>query len=163
MIIKGRAHKFGNDINTDEIIPAQYLNTTDAKALGKHCMEGIQPGFSSKIKAGDIIVAVKNFGCGSSREHAPLAIKGCGISCVIAKDFARIFFRNAVNIGLAILESKEASERIKDSDEIEVDPAKGLIKNITKNETYKAIAFPQFMQELINAGGLMEWIRKRKV
>ena len=159
MFIKGFVHKFGDDVNTDEIIPAQYLNTTDAKALGMHCMDGIQPGFASKIKPGDIIVAGKNFGCGSSREHAPLAIKGCGISCVIARDFARIFFRNAINIGLPILESPQASSQLNDKDEIEIDLKKGHIKNISTGKIYNAQPFPEFMQELMDKGGLMKWIR----
>jgi len=163
MLLKGRVHKFGDDVNTDEIIPAEYLNTTDAATLGKHCMDGIKPGFTGTIKAGDIIVAGKNFGCGSSREHAPISIKGCGISCVIARDFARIFFRNAINIGLPILENALASVDLKGGDEVEVDLDKGIIKNISSGKEYKAGAFPQFMQELIDAGGLMEWVRKNQI
>jgi 3-isopropylmalate/(R)-2-methylmalate dehydratase small subunit len=162
MVLKGFVHKFGDDVNTDEIIPAQYLNTTDAVTLGKYCMEGAKRGFSSQIKRGDIIVAGKNFGCGSSREHAPLAIKGCGILCVIARDFARIFFRNAINIGLPILESPEAAAELKDSDEIEIDLKNGQIKNILIGKIYKTQPFPEFMQELMDAGGLMGWIRLAK-
>lgn len=161
MIIKGMVHKFGNDINTDDIIAAKYLNTTDAKELGKHCMETINPDFAQKVSQSDIIVAGKNFGCGSSREHAPVAIKGCGIYLVIAESFARIFFRNSINIGLPILELKEAG-KIKEGDELEVDLAKGEVKNITQNTVYKSEAFALFMQELIQSGGLMQWIRNRK-
>lgn len=161
MIFKGRAWKFGDDINTDEIIPAKYLVTTDAKELGAHCLEGIDSEFSKKVSKGDIIVAGKNFGCGSSREHAPRSIKGCGISCVIAESFARIFFRNCINTGLAIFESKEATKKIEVGDEIEIDTAKGEIKNLTKGEAYKSKPMPKFMQELIKAGGLMNWVTKK--
>ncbi len=162
MIFKGRAWRFGDDINTDEIIPAKYLVTTDAKELGAHCLEGIDAEFSKKISKGDIIVAGKNFGCGSSREHAPLSIKGCGISCIIAESFARIFFRNCINMGLPIFESKEAARGIEIGDEIEVDAAKGEIKNLTKGEVYKAKPMPEFMQELIKAGGLMNWVSSKR-
>ncbi len=161
MIFRGRAWKFGDDINTDEIIPAKYLVTTDAKELGPHCLEGIDSEFSKKISKGDIIVAGKNFGCGSSREHAPLSIKGCGISCIIAQSFARIFFRNCINMGLPIFESREAALGIEFLDEIEVDATKGQIKNLTKGEIYKSEPMPEFMQELIRAGGLMNWVAKR--
>jgi len=161
MIIKGRAHKFGDDINTDDIIAAKYLNTTDAKELGSHCMETIALDFSNKVKEGDIIVAGRNFGCGSSREHAPIAIKGCGVSLVIADSFARIFFRNSINIGLPIFELKE-SAKINEGDELEVNLAKGEIKNLTQNTVYKSEAFAEFMQELIQAGGLMKWIRRKQ-
>lgn len=161
MMIKGRAHKFGDDINTDEIIAAKYLNLTDIKQLGSHCMETLIPNFSKKIVSGDIIVAGKNFGCGSSREHAPLAIKGAGISCVVARNFARIFFRNAINIGLPILEIKEA-RKINNADLLEIDLAKGEVKNLTQNKIYNSSAFPKLMQNLIDAGGLMKWIKKRR-
>ncbi|MEK6682099.1 MAG: 3-isopropylmalate dehydratase small subunit [Nitrospirota bacterium] len=161
MILKGRAWKFGSDIDTDAIIPARYLNTSDPAELAKHCMEDADKDFIKKVKKGDIIVADKNFGCGSSREHAPISIKACGVSCVIAKSFARIFYRNAFNIGLPILESPEASEKISQGDEIEVDVVKGIIRNITKKEEYMVSPIPPFMQELINAGGLMEWVKKR--
>jgi len=161
MIIKGRVHKFGDDINTDDIIAAKYLNTTDPKELGRRCMETISPDFSQKVKQGDIIVAGKNFGCGSSREHAPVAIKGCGVSLVIAENFARIFFRNSINIGLPILELKQ-SKKINAGDELEVDLAKGEVKNLTQNVKYKSEVFASFMQELIQAGGLMKWIRNIK-
>ncbi len=159
-MIKGKAHKFGNDINTDEIIAAKYLNLTDDKELGSHCMETLDADFSRKVSAGDIIVAGKNFGCGSSREHAPIAIKGAGISCVVAKNFARIFFRNTINIGLPILEVSEAGE-INSQDLLEIDLAKGEVKNLTKNKTYKSASFPKFMQELVDAGGLMNWVKRR--
>jgi len=162
MKLKGKTHKFGNDVNTDEIIPARYLNTTDPKELAKHCMEGIDANFTSEIKKGDIIVAGKNFGCGSSREHAPVSIKACGISCVIAESFARIFYRNAINIGLPILESKQAKS-IRSSDKLEIDLGAGIIRNLTKRQQYKTQVFPKFMQKIINAGGLMKYIRRKSV
>ncbi|MFH0771660.1 MAG: 3-isopropylmalate dehydratase small subunit [Candidatus Omnitrophota bacterium] len=161
MILKGRVWKFGDDVNTDEIIPAKYLVTTDASELGINCMDGIDPGFSKKISKGDIIVAGKNFGCGSSREHAPLSIKGCGISCVVAEGFARIFFRNSINIGLPIFESVPAVRGIDAGDEVEVDAEKGEIKNLTKNQTYGAKPLPEFIRKLIEAGGLMKWVTKK--
>ncbi len=161
MKLKGKVWKFKDNINTDEIIPARYLNTFDAKELAKHCMEDADKDFPKKVKSGDIIVAGKNFGCGSSREHAPICLKGAGVSCVIAETFARIFYRNAINIGLPILESEEASEGIEEGDTIEVDLEKGKIKNVTTGKTYNATAFPPFMQELINAGGLMEYVKKK--
>lgn len=159
MILKGKAWKFQDNVNTDEIIMAKYLNITDPVELGRHCMETIAPEFSKKVKKGDIIAAGSNFGCGSSREHAPVSIKGCGVVCVIAKGFARIFFRNAINIGLPILESPEASMDIKEGDEIEVDLEKGEIKNLTKNKIYKSQPFPKFMQDLIKAGGLLNYLK----
>ena len=161
MIIKGKVHKFGNDVNTDDIIAAKYLVSTDAKELGRHCMETIQPDFVSRVSAGDIIVAGKNFGCGSSREHAPLAVKGCGIAAVVAKNFAAIFFRNAINIGLPFLESEEI-DRINDADTLEIDLAAGIIRNITQNQTYKTQVFPGFLQEIVEQGGLMSWIKHKK-
>jgi 3-isopropylmalate/(R)-2-methylmalate dehydratase small subunit len=161
MIIKGKAHKFGDDVNTDDIIPAKYLNSTDAKELGRHCLENINPEFSKKVSAGDIIVAGKNFGCGSSREHAPLAIKGCGISVVIAESFAGIFFRNAINIGLPFLESADAG-KINDGDLLEIDLASGIIKNLSQNNSYATQAFPEFLQEIVKVGGLMNYVKKRK-
>src|SRR3989338_5674954 len=151
--MKGKCWKFGNNINTDEIIPARYLNTTDTKELASHCMEDADPDFMKKAKPNDVIVAGENFGCGSSREHAPIAIKAAGISAVIAKSFARIFYRNAINIGLPILESKEAADNIAEGDEIEVDLSSGKIKNLTKDKEHQAQSFPEFMQNLINAGG----------
>ncbi|MFH0732407.1 MAG: 3-isopropylmalate dehydratase small subunit [Candidatus Omnitrophota bacterium] len=160
MILKGKAHKFGNDVNTDEIIPARYLNTTDPAELAKHCMEDADSNFVSKIAKGDIIVAGRNFGCGSSREHAPVSIKAAGISCVIAESFARIFFRNSINIGLPILESEQAAREIKQSDSLEIDLEIGIIKNLTQGKQYKTQSFPKFMQQIIDAGGLMNWIKK---
>lgn len=158
MRLKGTAYIFGNDVNTDEIIPARYLNTTDPQELAAHCMEGADPDFPKKVKKGDIVVAGKNFGCGSSREHAPISIKASGVSCVIAESFARIFYRNCINIGLPIIESKEAARSIKESDSIEVDINSGTIINITQNEKFKTQPFSEFMQKIINAGGLMEFI-----
>ena len=161
MIFRGKVWKFGDNVDTDVIMPARYLNTTNPQELASHCMEDIDKDFANKISKGDIIVAGRNFGCGSSREHAPVAIKACGISCVVAVSFARIFFRNAINIGLPILESKEASCDIKDGDIIEVDLNKGDIKNITNGKVFHSQPFPEFMQKLIKAGGLMEWVKER--
>lgn len=161
MNAQGRVHKYGDNVDTDVIIPARYLNTSDHKELASHCMEDIDKDFTSKVKDGDIMVGGANFGCGSSREHAPIAIKNSGISCVIAKTFARIFFRNSINIGLAILECPEASERISDGDSVSVDFDTGIITNITKNETYQAEPFPDFVKEIIKADGLMNSIRKQ--
>jgi 3-isopropylmalate/(R)-2-methylmalate dehydratase small subunit len=163
MIIKGKVHKFGDSINTDDIIAAKYLVTTDEQELGKHCMENIAPSFLSNVSKGDIIVAGKNFGCGSSREHAPRALKGCGISAVIARSFAVIFFRNAINIGLPFLELEEV-DKIQDGDLLEIDLASGIIKNVTKNQTYKTLgSFPEFLQEIIKQNGLMNYIKGRYV
>lgn len=159
-MIKGKVWKFGDDIDTDAIIPARYLNTSDPKELAAHVMEDVDKDFSQKVKQGDIIVAGKNFGCGSSREHAPLAIKSAGVSCVIAKDFARIFYRNAFNIGLLIFESEEASREIKEGDELEIIPEQGVIKNLTQIKEYKVKPIPSFMRELIKAGGLMNYAKK---
>ncbi|MDK2821722.1 MAG: 3-isopropylmalate/(R)-2-methylmalate dehydratase small subunit [Clostridia bacterium] len=161
MIIQGKTHTFGNDIDTDVIIPARYLNTFDPKELALHCMEDADPNFAKQVKPGDIIVAGKNFGCGSSREHAPIAIKAAGVSAVIAGSFARIFYRNAINIGLPILESPEAAKSIEAGDEIKIDVDKGEIVNLTKGETYRAASFPPFMQEIIAAGGLMPYVARR--
>ncbi|MCK5139453.1 MAG: 3-isopropylmalate dehydratase small subunit [Thermodesulfovibrionia bacterium] len=161
MILKGRVWKFGNNIDTDAIIPARYLNTSDPKELAKHVMEDADKDFPAKVKKGDIIIAENNFGCGSSREHAPIAIKAAGVQAVIAKSFARIFYRNAFNIGLPIFESDEASEKTKQGDEIEIDADRGIIKNITKNEQYISKPIPSFMQELISAGGLIEWTKRK--
>ena len=160
MKANGKVIKYGDNIDTDVIIPARYLNTTDHKELASHCMEDIDKEFVNKVKDGDIMVGGANFGCGSSREHAPIAIKASGISCVIAKDFARIFYRNAINIGLPILECAEASEDIDEGNEVEVDFDTGVITNKTKNKTYQAVALPEFMQGIINAGGLVEYIKK---
>ncbi len=158
MIAHGTAHKYGDNIDTDVIIPARYLNTADHAELASHCMEDIDKDFISKVKKGDIMVGGANFGCGSSREHAPIAIKESGISAVIAKTFARIFYRNAINIGLAILECEQASEKIDGGDEIEVDFDTGIITNHTKNETYQAQPFPPFIQDIIKKGGLLNSI-----
>jgi 3-isopropylmalate dehydratase small subunit len=156
--VKGRVWKFGDNINTDEIIPARYLNTTDINELAKHCMEDADPEFMRKCKPGDIIVAGKNFGCGSSREHAPLAIKGAKISTVIAESFARIFFRNAINIGLPILQIPNIHSKVDEGDILEIDFVSGIVKNLTKNETYQAMPFPKFMQEIILANGLLNYV-----
>jgi 3-isopropylmalate/(R)-2-methylmalate dehydratase small subunit len=161
MLIKGQVHKFGDDINTDDIIAAKYLVSTDAKELGSRAFESIKPEFAKEVKPGDIIVAGNNFGCGSSREHAPLAIKGCGVSAVIAKSFAAIFFRNAINIGLPFLESGDI-EKISDKDIVEIDLSTGTINNLTKNETYKTQAFPEFLNDIIKSGGLMKWVTLEK-
>jgi len=161
MIFKGRVHKFGDNINTDEIITAKYLNISDEKELASHCMENISPSFSKTVRPGDIIVAGKNFGCGSSREHAPVAIKGCGISAVVAESFAAIFFRNAINIGLPFLECEGASE-IEDNDILEIDLSSGTVKNLTKGELYHTTSFPEFLQEIVKAGGLMKWLKLNK-
>ncbi|OGW51011.1 MAG: 3-isopropylmalate dehydratase small subunit [Nitrospirae bacterium RBG_19FT_COMBO_42_15] len=161
MILKGRVWKFGDNLDTDAIIPARYLNTSDPKELARHIMEDADKEFPNKVKSGDVIIAGANFGCGSSREHAPIAIKAAGIQAVVAKSFARIFYRNAFNIGLPIFESEDASEKIREGDEIQIDADKGIIKNITKKEEYTAKPIPQFMQELISAGGLIEWTKKK--
>jgi 3-isopropylmalate dehydratase small subunit len=159
--MRGTAHKYGKNVDTDVIIPGKYCNIIDPVELGKHALEGLDPEYTTKMKTGDIIVADTNFGCGSSREVAPIAIKGSGTSAVIAKSFARIFYRNALNIGLPIFESPEAVDGIADGDEIEVEPASGVIRNITKGENYQAAAFPPFMQSLIEAGGLQPYVEKR--
>ena len=161
MIIKGRAHKFGDDLNTDDIIAAKYLVTTDEQELGKYCMENIAPGFVNKVSPGDIIVAGKNFGCGSSREHAPRALKGCGIACVIAPSFAGIFFRNAINVGLPFLELKD-TDKIKGGDLLEIDLSSGIIRNLSQKQDYQIRPFPPFLQEIISRGGLMEWVKCKK-
>lgn len=160
--MKGHAWKFGNNIDTDLIIPARYLNTHDPVELAKHCMEDADPNWIKKVKSGDFIIGGENFGCGSSREHAPVAIKAAGVSVVIAKSFARIFYRNAINIGLPILESNEAAEAISEGDEIEVDLSKGEIKDMTTNKTFKTHPFPTFMQKIIDHGGLINYHRAQK-
>ncbi len=161
MKLKGKVHKFGADINTDVIIPARYLNVSEPDELAKHCMEDIDPDFATKVESGDIIVATTNFGCGSSREHAPLAIKASGISCVIAQSFARIFFRNAINIGLPLLECGESVAETEAGDILEVDLSTGEIKNISKNKTVMANPYPEFMRDIIDAGGLIEYTKHR--
>ena len=160
MNAKGRVHKYGDNVDTDVIIPARHLNTQDHAELASHCMEDIDAEFVNKVKTGDIMVAGHNFGCGSSREHAPVAIKASGISCVIAATFARIFYRNSINIGLPILECPEASSKIEDGDEVSIDFDTGLITNETKNETYQAMPFPEFIKEIMADGGLMNNLRK---
>lgn len=160
MKANGYVHKYGDNVDTDVIIPARYLNTADHKELAAHCMEDIDKDFVKKVNKGDIMVGGANFGCGSSREHAPIAIKNSGISCVIAKTFARIFFRNAINIGLAILECPEASEKIDAGDNVSIDFDTGVITNLTKNETYRAEPFPEFIKDIINSDGLMNSLKK---
>ena len=161
MKFRGKAWKFGEDVDTDAIIPARYLNTSDPEELAKHCMEDADAGFVAKMTPGDIIVAGKNFGCGSSREHAPIAIKAAGVSCVIAPSFARIFYRNAFNMGLPIFESPEAASDVRAGDELEVDAGTGNIRNRTTGREYRAHPIPPFMQELIADGGLMAHIAKK--
>ena len=161
MKARGIVHKYGDNVDTDVIIPARYLNSSDAKDLASHCMEDIDKDFVKKVNVGDIMVANKNFGCGSSREHAPLAIKTAGISCVIAETFARIFYRNAINIGLPILECPEAAKAIEAGNEVEVDFDSGIITNITTGQSYKGQAFPEFMQRIMKADGLMNYINEK--
>lgn len=161
MNTKGFVHKYGDNVDTDVIIPARYLNTPDHKELAAHCMEDIDKEFTAKVRQNDIMVGGFNFGCGSSREHAPIAIKASGVSCVIAKTFARIFYRNAINIGLAILECEEASDKIQAGDEVEIDFDTGIIKNLTKNESYQAQPFPDFIKDIINHNGLLSSLAAR--
>lgn len=160
MSVKCKVFKYGANVDTDVIIPARYLNTADPKELAKHCMEDIDIHFTERVKPGDIIVGGPNFGCGSSREHAPIAIKASGISCVIAPSFARIFYRNAINMGLAIMESAEASEAIKDGDEVEVNFETGEIRDLTSGESFVAKPFPEFIRKIIEADGLVGYIAK---
>ena len=162
MLAQGTVFKYGDNVDTDVIIPARYLNIAEASELAKHTMEDIDTEFVKNVKVGDIIVATKNFGCGSSREHAPLVIKEIGVACVIASSFARIFYRNAINIGLPILECVEASEKIQAGDEVSVDFTTGVITNITRNETYTALAFPEFITSIIDAGGLLKSLKQRE-
>ncbi|MGI6776667.1 MAG: 3-isopropylmalate dehydratase small subunit [Acetivibrionales bacterium] len=161
MKAKGKAIKYGNNIDTDVIIPARYLNTSDPAELAKHCMQDLDKDFQNKVEKGDIIVAEKNFGCGSSREHAPIAIKASGISCVIAETFARIFYRNAINIGLPIIECPEAAKDICDGDIVSIDFDSGTIVNETKGKQYRGVPFPEFMQEIIASEGLIGYIKKQ--
>ena len=161
MSVKGKVFRYGDNVDTDVIIPARYLNTSDPKELAAHCMEDIDKEFVNKVHKGDIIVAEKNFGCGSSREHAPIAIKAAGVSCVIAETFARIFYRNAINIGLPIIECAEASKGIDAGDEVEIDFNTGIIKDLTKGTTYKGQAFPEFMQKIIASEGLINYINNK--
>ena len=160
-MLKGKVHKYGADVNTDVIIPARYMNLSLPDELAAHCMEDIDAEFLGRVEIGDIMVATSNFGCGSSREHAPIAIKGTGISCIIAESFARIFFRNAINIGLPLLECQEAVDDIKAGDTVEVDLSSGTIKNLNSGKTFTAKPYPVFMAELIADGGLIEHTRKR--
>ena len=157
----GTVLKYGDNVDTDVIIPARYLNSFDAKELASHAMVDIDPTFTKRVKPGDIMVARKNFGCGSSREHAPLALKTAGISCIIADSFARIFYRNAINIGLSILECPEAAEAINEGDEVKVDFDSGSITDVTTNQTFQAVPFPPFMQELIAQGGLVNYVNQK--
>lgn len=162
MRVQGVVHKYNDNVDTDVIIPARYLNTSDHKELASHCMEDIDKEFVSRVKDGDIMVGGWNFGCGSSREHAPIAIKASGIHCIIAKSFARIFYRNAINIGLAIIESQEAVEAIQAGDEVSVDFEKGIITNLRTNQSFNTPPFPPFIQEIISANGYLNWINKRE-
>jgi len=159
--VKGKVWKFGSNVNTDEIVPARYLNTSDPEELARHCMEDADPEFVRKITPGDIIMAEDNFGCGSSREHAPLAIKTAGIGCVVARSFARIFFRNAINIGLPIVECPEAVAATQAGNELEVDIAKGVVRNLTRGGEWHVPPFPEAMQQIIAAGGLMNFVRDK--
>jgi len=161
MLIKGAVHKFGDDVNTDDIIAAKYLVTTDPAELGRHCMENISPDFSLKVGKGDIIVAGKNFGCGSSREHAPLALKGCGVAAVVAKSFAGIFFRNAINIGLPFVELQDTGE-ISEGDVIEIDLGSGEISDLTTSRKYRTKAFPVFLRGIVEKGGLINYVTAKQ-
>lgn len=162
MVFQGKVHRYGDNIDTDVIIAARYLATQDKAELASHCMEDLDADFVKRVQKGDVMVGSANFGCGSSREHAPIAIEASGISCVIAKSFARIFYRNAINIGLPILECKDA-ERIENGDEVKIDTARGRIENITKGESYQTMPFPPFIQAIIDAGGYMNAVREGKV
>jgi len=162
MIFEGKAHKYGRDVDTDVIIPARYLNTHDPDELASHCMQDIDKDFMTRVEPGDIIVAEENFGCGSSREQAPVAIKAAGVSCVVAASFARIFYRNAINIGLPILVCPEAARDVRSGDHLRVDLDKGEVVNLTREKTYQADRFPEFMQEIVAAGGLMQHVKKRQ-
>lgn len=160
-MITGKVHKFKDNIDTDVIIPARYLNQPEPAELAKHCMEDIDAGFAGRVEEGDIIVAGANFGCGSSREHAPIAIRACGVSCVIAESFARIFYRNSFNIGFPILECAEAAQRINDGDTVSVDFEKGIIKDETTGETFNATPLPEFIENIISSGGLLAYIKTK--
>ena len=162
MKAKGHVFKYGDNVDTDVIIPARYLNSFDAQELATHAMVDIDPEFAHKVQPGDLIVANKNFGCGSSREHAPLCLKTAGVKCVIAKSFARIFYRNSINIGFPIMECEEAADKIEKGDEVEVDFSTGVITNKTKNETYQSQPFPEFLQKMIDADGLVNYVNSKK-
>jgi len=161
MALRGTVHRYGDHIDTDIIIPARYLNTTDPKELASHCMEDAGDNFAARVQQGDYIVAGENFGCGSSREHAPIAIKAAGVSAVVAKSFARIFFRNAINVGLPILESPEAAEDARPGDILEVELETGTIRNVTQGKTYQSEPFPDFLRDIIDAGGLVNYVKAR--
>jgi len=161
LIYEGKAHKYGRNVDTDVIIPARYLSTSEPAELAKHCLEDLDSDFLNRVQEGDIIVAEENFGCGSSREHAPIAIKAAGVSCVIAKSFARIFYRNSINIGLPILESIEAVEGINSGDEVKVNTEKGEITNVTTGKTYRAVPFPEFIEDIVEKEGLMNYVKKK--
>ncbi len=161
-MVSGKVYKFQDNVDTDVIIPARYLNNTDPAELAKHCMEDIDDTFASKVQPGDIMVAGANFGCGSSREHAPISIRACGVSCVIAESFARIFYRNSLNIGFPILECPEAAKNINEGDQVSVDFEKGLITDETTGQTFQAVPFPAFIENIINCGGLMEYIKSKQ-
>ncbi|MBI3629352.1 MAG: 3-isopropylmalate dehydratase small subunit [Candidatus Rokubacteria bacterium] len=161
MNLFGKAWKFGDNVDTDQIIPARYLVTSDPNELGKHCMEDADPDFAKKVHPGDVLVGERNFGCGSSREHAPIAIRAAGVSAVIARSYARIFYRNSINLGLPLFETPDAS-RIEAGDALEINPTTGEIKNLTRNETYRATPLPPFAQEIMAAGGLMKYVAKKK-
>jgi 3-isopropylmalate/(R)-2-methylmalate dehydratase small subunit len=161
VIYRGKAHRFGDNVNTDDIIPARYLHTTDRAILAAHCMEHMDKNFSRKVRRGDVVVAGRNFGCGSSREHAPISIKASGVSCVVAETFARIFFRNSINIGLPVVEDAAIARRVRRGDSLAIDLANGKIRNLTRRETYKVEKYPPFMRRIINSGGLMNYIKKR--
>ena len=163
MALRGHVHIYGDHVDTDIIIDARYLNTTDPAELAKYCMEDAGDNFIGKVQPGDFIVAGENFGCGSSREHAPIAIKAAGVSAVVAKNFARIFFRNAINVGLPILESPEAAEDAKPGDELEVELETGVIRNVTQGKTYQAVPFPEFLRDIIDAGGLVNYVQAQAV
>jgi len=157
--MKGTVWKFEDNVNTDVIIPARYLNVTDPEKLAKHCMEDIDKEFAKKVKKGDIIIAGENFGCGSSREHAPIAIKACGVRCVVAKSFARIFFRNAINIGLPVIDCKEVFDNVKSGESVEIDIVRGTVQNVNKKKTFDITPFPKFLQKIISAGGLVNYTK----
>jgi len=161
MVLEGTAWRYGRDVDTDVIIPARYLTATEARELGAHCLEDLDPEFASRVQPGDMIVAEENFGSGSSREHAPLAIKGCGVSCVIASSFARIFYRNAINVGLPILECPEAVKDIRTGHRLRVDLETGRVENLTTGNTFQAQPFPEFAREIISLGGLTAYVRRR--
>lgn len=160
-VLRGKVHRYGENVNTDVIIPARYLTTTEVAELASHCMEDIDAGFVAKVQKGDIMVAGGNFGCGSSREHAPLAIKGAGIGCVIAGSFARIFFRNAINVGLPVLVCPEAAAEAKGGDELSIDLGSGRVENVTQGREYQAEPFPEFLQDIVAAGGLVAYTKKQ--